>query len=525
VHRSRLLTWSLVGVALLLAATVVGHVFEAPKEQRQLRPNSSPSDEDASVDRFSDEDASVDRLPSEDASPFDRFLFEDADIARWRTTMQGAGPFYSDGDADHGGGRSPGDGVRAEQLTQEFLDDPEASHRQPPDLPLEAGSDWSNDLRYTRPMHAAWVLLTQPDRRDSGRLEEELTGLLLDHARDPGWDFADERSYPVDFPGSAQNPIFELAQWFSQQIKTRDLLGRGAFSSAENATFDRWLYGYANWTAHWLHLEVYGRHLPGRLDRDYTEVADDWDELGDSQAYDDSPPISRAARAYTNRHAAVASAMSLAANYLAHYDYEEELESPPAYGVYTITELLEHSRLFVEETLRFSVYPEGFQGDFGRSEGRSTSTGWLYSANVLANLLEIATYHAHRGDMSVWGYATVEGFSGSAGVPQAGDFPAKNLHFFTWAMVRYVNDGWERRLEGEPLVTEEVFHDVIPAAVAARFAPDDATLDAAWRREGLGFTAYPEDPPSQGPFPPYLGEGAKSIGLIEHGGATSFGDP
>jgi hypothetical protein len=504
VHRSWPLTWSLIGVALLLAATLVGQLFDAPEERRKLHPKSSPSDEQAS---------------------FDRFLFEDADIARWRTAMQGAGPFYSEGDADHGGGGSPGDGVRAEQLAKEFLADPGASYRQPPDLPFEAGSDWSNDLRYARPMHAAWVYLTQPDRRDRDVLEDELVSLLLEHATDPGWGFADEGGYPDDFPGSAQNPIFELSQWFSQLIKTRDLIGRDAFTPAQNATFDRWLHGYANWTAHWLHEEVYGPHLPGRLDRDYTEVADDWVEPGDSEAYDGAPPITRAARAYTNRHAAVASSMSLAANYLARYDYSAPLRPSPSYGAYSITDLLEHSRLFVEETLRFSVYPEGFQGDFGRAEGRNTSTGWLYSVNVLANLLDIATYHAHRGDMSVWDHATVEGLGGTAGAPQEGDFPAKSLHFYTWAMVRYVNDGWVRRLEGSPLVTEEVFHDVIPAAVAARFAPDDATLDAAWRREGLGFTAYPEDPPSQGPFPPHLGEGAKSVGLIEHGGATSFGEP
>jgi hypothetical protein len=459
--------------------------------------------------------------PDPEALEFDRFLYSDASIMNYRSAMSGEGPFYEEGDAGHGGPRSPGDGRRAEELAQEFLAAPNDSYWSQSDLPFAPGASHPAGMEFVRPMHAAWVLLTQPEHPQREDIEDELRKLLLAHARDETLDFSDSSKYPPDFHGSAQNPIFEQAQWLTRLIKARDMLGRTAFDEAENLEIDQWLYGYANWTANWMHQEAFGPHIPGRLDRDYNEIAERWFEDNSSSAYDGAPTMSSAARQYTNRHAAVASTMSLAANYLKHYEYGGTLASTPSYEVYSIDELLDHSRLFVEETLRFSVFPEGFQGDFGRSsqDGNSPRTGWLYAINVLANLVEMAEYHAQRGDMSVWEYGTIDGVGNSAGAPTEGGFGRKNLHFFAWAMVRYVNDDWGRRFEGERLADPDLFHDVIPVALAHRFAPEDELLEAAWRRDGRGFADYEPDTASQGPFPAELGEGAKSIGLIEQANA------
>lgn len=465
------------------------------------------------------------RAPSQEPVPepleFDRFLYSDASIMNYRSAMSGEGPFYEEGDSGHGGPRSPGDGRRAEELAREFMDAPQDSYWSQPELPFEPGAPHPAGMEFVRPMHAAWIWLTQPSHPQREGLEEELKKLLLAHARDETLDFSDSSKYPPDFHGSARNPIFEQAQWLTRLIKTRDMLGRSTFDQEENAELDQWLYGYANWTANWMHMESFGPHIPGRLDRQYDEIEERWFADVGSMAYDGAPTMKRAARQYTNRHAAVASTMSLAANYLEHYGYNGTLTSSPSYEVYSIDELLDHSRLFVEETLRFSVFPEGFHGDFGRSsqEGSSARTGWLYSINVLANLLEIAEYHARRDDMSVWEYGTIDGIGNSAGVPIEGGFEEKNLHFFAWSMVRYVNDDWGRRFEGEFIAGPELFHDVIPAALAHRFEPEDEVLEAAWRRDGRGFADYAPSAASQGPFPAELGEGAKSIGLIEHANA------
>jgi hypothetical protein len=144
--------------------------------------------------------------------------------------------------------------------------------------------------------------------------------------------------------------------------------------------------------------------------------------------------------------------------------------------------------------------------------------GWLYSANVLAALVEIADAHAARGDRSLWGFATTGGYDNTAGRPTAGGFDAKSIHFFAWSMVRYVNDGWGRTKHGQPLALPSFYHDVIPAAAVWRHHPEDGLLEAAWRREGHGFPPYPQHPHSQGPWHAHHGEGAKHIGLTEHAG-------
>ena len=455
----------------------------------------------------------------------DRMLYSEESIVAYRAVMAAPGPYFATGDAGHGGPYSPGDGSRAAALAEEFLDDPSASVWSQPDLPYSMDDPYPAGEDHARPMHAAWIYMTRPDHPERELLGEALTELLLTHAEDPSLDFSDAANYPVDFPGSAQGPIFHHAHWMTRAIKTRDMLGRETFTQEQNETFDRWIFGYANWSASWLQEEVYGNALPGRLDRDYSEIG--WEENADRASFDGGPLIGPAGMAYSNRHAAVASAMSLAANYLEHYDPPRTTVSDPDYGVYTVTEIVDQSRLFVEETLRFSVWPEGVQGDFERGDAQfhdaEAQQGWLYSVNVLANLMEMAEYHAKRGDLSIWEFGTTEGYDGSAGVPAAGGFDEKDLHFYAWSMSRYVNDGWERTNRGEPLVLDNFYHDVIPAATAHRFAPDDPLLEAAWKREGEGFPPYPSSPQLQGPYHAHSGEGGKMIGLIEHAEASRLG--
>jgi hypothetical protein len=145
---------------------------------------------------------------------------------------------------------------------------------------------------------------------------------------------------------------------------------------------------------------------------------------------------------------------------------------------------------------------------------------------VLMGLIEIASYHARRGDMSVWRYSTAEGHEGTEGSPDEAlgidAFPEKNLHFYAWAMSRYVNNEWNRTNRGQPLAIDRFYHDVIPAAIAHRLAQDDALLEAAWKREGRKFPPYPQKPQSQGPWNALYGQGGKYIGLIENGGMPAI---
>jgi hypothetical protein len=454
------------------------------------------------------------------------FLYSSSDITRFRTAMTGAGPYFNTGDAGHGGSYSPGDGARSVKLADEFLANPQASYWIQPDLPYSSNDPWPNNIAYARPMHAAWAYMTQPGHPNRDTLRREVKALLLHHANHPSHDYANATNYPVNFPGFAPSPIFATSQWMTRLIKARDMIGRDAFTPTENATLDRWFYDYANWSFKWLHLEMYERKLPGRESRNYTTIRMPAD--ASRRSYDGGPLIGSLAMAYTNRQAGVASTASLAANYLKHHGYTMPASPAPNYGRFTVDQLLEHSRLFAEETIRFSVFPQGVQGDFERGDrtvhlSASPQLGWEYSANVLANLVEIAEYHAKRGDLSVWRYGTTAGYDGTAGVPVAGGFNQKNLHFYAWSMSRYVNNGWGRTNNGQPLALPHFYRDVIPAATVARFAPDDKLLRDAWRRSGSNFPAYPQGPGSQGMWNAHLGEGAKNIGLIEQAGSSSLG--
>ena len=532
------MNWKPIAIVLSIAAVaIVGIVVARSDDATDSTPVTGAADgpEDPRAD---DRPGSTpgttpgDRVPREPPStsmPEEyslRFLYSEQDILGFQASMTGEGPYFARGDAGHGGAFSPADGQRSLSLAREFLRDPEASYWVQPDLPLSSGDPWPAGMEHARPMHAAWAFMTQPERPDRETLRSEVRRLLLHHAQHPSHDFSDASKYPIDYPGYAPSPIFATAYWVSRHIRMRDMLGRDAFNDGENALLDRWFYDYANWSANWIQTQGVGRWLPGRTARDYTEIR--FEEDASRSSYDGGPLIGSAGMAYHNRNAAVAATMSLATNYLFHFGYSAPPSGGPNYGTYTISDLLDHSRLFVEEALMFSVWPEGVQGDFERGDrsvhsGASPQTGWLYSANVLANLLSMAQYHAANGDMSVWNFGTTDGYDGSAGSPSVGGFEQKNLHFLAWAMIRYVNDDWQRTNGGERLALDDFYHDVIPAALASRLAPEDELLETAWKRAGNGFPEYPDSPVPQGTWPAYHGEGAKGIGLIEQAVASPLG--
>ena len=521
------LKWTLIGSVSVAMATVAfvglavtshndGTPSKAEFSDYQVGPatdgdSSEPSEHDAQAP-----EETMALIPSDGL----RLLYSPEDIGRYHASMTTPGPYFATGDAGHGGPYSPNDGQRSTQLSRDFLRDPQASYWIQPDLPFAQNDPHPGDMVYVRPMHAAWVFMTQPDHPDREALRREVRALLLHHATHPSHDFANATNYPVTYPGFAPSPIFGHSAWMTRLIKARDMLGRDSFTHQENEALDQWFYDYSNWAFQWLHRQAYVKVFEHRERRDYSQISRRPD--ANRQSYDGGPLIGSLARAYTNRHAAVASTASLAANYLELHGFEAPTSGGPSYGRWSVDRLLLHSQLFVEETIRFSVYPEGIQGDFERGTQSKPQLGWMYSINVLANLVEMAEYHAKRGDFSVWAYGTTEGFDGTAGRPVAGAFSEKNLHFYAWSMSRYVNNGWNRTNYGEPLALPHFYHDVIPAATAARFAPDDRLLRDAWRRSGSNFPPYPQRPQSQGRWDARLGQGAKMIGLIEQADASSL---
>jgi hypothetical protein len=461
----------------------------------------------------------------------ERLLYTDAEIAEYTTRMSGAGPYYSTGDVSS---NSPNDGARAVTKANNFLANPSASEWVQTVPMVEMSTDEPHGEQHARFMHAAWCYMTQASaisQSNRNAMAAAVKSLLLSRATHANHDYWDESKWDVAWPGYVPNPFFAHAEWMVRLIKARDMLGRDYFTSAENNTFDRWLYGYANYVFHWFHMEAtdISSKNDKRLVRNYEDVG--WGFYEDSsEGFDGSGLRMRGGgHGYTNRHATTVMAAGLAINYLKRFDVTPPAGSP-SYGVWTVDEMVDQSLLFIEEQLKAAWYPVGMQQDFGRGSSGSPATGWRYSINVANTCIFFALYHARRGDMSVWNYGTTDGWRSSAGAPSSasplygGPFSQKSLHHMVWSMVKYVNDSWSpvRRLAGNIMVGSSDFHDVHPAAVASRFAPTDTTLAAAATRSGEGFPAYPSSPTNQGPWHGHDGQGAMWIGLIEHGGMPAF---
>jgi hypothetical protein len=462
----------------------------------------------------------VEGEPPEPPPVGDRLLYSSARITTFQSRMSGSGPYFNLGDAGHGGQYSPPDGSRAVLWANEFLANPTASYWVHPEwhFPYKEGHEgtWPHSTVYVKPMHAAWVWLTQPQHLNRAALLSAVKAALLHAANHWTHDYSNSTNYPQSFPIYAASPIFGLSPWITRMVKTRDMLGREQFSTSENATLDRWFYDYANWTFKWLHWGI-GRYSPGRLNRDYSSTLRPANAY--RKSYDGGPLIGDMGMTYTNRHSSPAAAASLCANYLKHHGYVAPTTGGPSYGRFTVDELLLHSRLFVEENLRFGVWPQGFQGDFERADtnyhNAPPQRGWLYATYVGINLADIANYHAKRGDMSVWNYSTTGGYDGSAGTPVAGGFTGKSVQFLAWSLSRYTNDGWGRRNYGQLLSLPHFYNDVHSAAVCDMLAPGNTLLRDAWRRQGSNFPAYADKPETMGIWHAHQSEGAAYIGLME----------
>lgn len=459
-----------------------------------------------------------------------RFFYTDAQVETFRGRMSGSGPFYNTGDAGHGGQYSPGDGSRALARANEFASNPSGSYWQQTfnnGSFLAQNDPWPGEDNITinqaiAPTRAAWCYMTLPNHPNNATWRAEVKALLLWTAQRNNHDYANSSMYRTNYPDFTPSPLFGTAGWITRLLKAYDMLGRDNFSSAELAVMDRWFYTFANYLFHYLHLTAVGGRVPGRLNYNFSTTTFGYTSI---RPYDNGPFISDAG-AWNNRQASCAESAALIANYLSFHGVTPSTAgTQPSYGWYTVGTMLHHAEVWYREFLHFSLSPLGYSYDFHRNNNASESQGWRYASQELQHMVSIAVAFARRGDLSILNHSTTAGYNNTAGSPNntsgVSGFPAKNLHYFAWSFVRYVNDAWGRRVRSR-LIAPCPPHsmDVNPVAQLNQYVTD-VTLRAAWKRSAgsPAFPGYPQSPQTFGRFNGWDGVSGLHAGLVETGGS------
>jgi hypothetical protein len=451
-----------------------------------------------------------------------RFLYTDAQVTTFRTRMSGAGPFYQTGQAFDGfQSNAPGDGERALANAATFMSNPVAARWAVP-VPLEAWVTPEPPVSTIRPMRAAWCFMTLPNNSNASSWRAEAKAYLLWTADHPNHNFANSDWYSHRYAGSYPNPIFAIAGWMYRNLKVYDLLGRESFTTAELTRLDKWFYTWANFMLNHFEREGNNGRMPNLVSGDTSVVNDSRTTGYTNQIVYDGGPNVAVFGAFTNRSNVCLSSAAIIANYLKFHNVQPATTgTQPSYGWWTVDFMLTYLTTVTRAWMLYSLASGGWTYDFHRS-GASSTQGWLYAINEVVGIINIAKFFARRGDNTIWNYSTTDGRNNTAGSPNTlssvSGFPAKNMNYASWMMSRYVNDGWGRRLYGNPMVPSATHHDCIAAAITSRQYPSDTLLSSAWRRSGNGFPGYVSNPQSQGAFNANDGELGTYIGLIEVGG-------
>jgi hypothetical protein len=459
------------------------------------------------------------------------FLYTSAQVTTFQSRMSGAGPFYTSGQGINGSqSNAPGDGVRALNHANAFIASPTVSRWTWP-VPMVENGPWPggsnsgitiNDA--IRPMRAAWCAMTLPSHANAASWRAQAKAWLLWNAAEPNHDFRNNTNWPVNYPGSQPSPIFAAAGWMMRIVKARDCLGRDAFTTAENTTFDNWIWGYANWAAKQYEAQVNNGKLPGMINGSITPVSSSQNGLRTQVAYNGGPYISALAM-FTNRGQVCLQAAAMIANYLKYHAVTVSTAGTPSYGWFTVDQVLAYVKTNTLAWLAYSLHPSGYTFDYHRAQVGTSPPymGHEYAANEIIAQLNWAKWAARRGDDSLWQLATTAGHNNTSGAPTAGGFPAKTLQYAQWQHTRYVNNGWGRVVTGSngttgPLARSNSYRDVLNAAVVSSRYPSDSLLMSGWTRIGNSMPGYPSSPQSQGSFSGWDGEMGTFIGLIEVGG-------
>lgn len=264
-----------------------------------------------------------------------------------------------------------------------------------------------------------------------------------------------------------------------------DYLGADAFTASENALLRSWFWHGAKW----LQVDAdrkLDENFVNRYTGDYrlssTRSSNPgWGKIG----FLGSQQTGAVARYYNNRRATSMFFVGMVGVHQGDATFQAS------------------SKRFVKEWLMFSVYPDGWTGEFERWRSDLPDLGWAYSTYNMAYAAMTADLFARQGDTELYTFTTSAGVHGTEG-------GTKNLRTVMRDHGRHIDGTITRYGTDQPTQASSSYgidgahdsngwysvHDI--AATVGNLYYKDSYLRAIYTRTAPGTSGYPSRVASQG---------------------------
>ena len=326
-------------------------------------------------------------------------LWDENDLSVWRDRAIN-GPYKTLGDSFDS--LVPGEWNRIVSDKNAFMSNPTTDREPVLEIPDNGVYRGSQDM-----VAAAFYSLVQSDSTIASTVKAE----ILWHARASGTQVSPTQSIITD------QGNWWKASWLLRFLISADFV-KEHFSASELAEVKGWLSQWAHAYESSVHEEL-NNVWPNRYNRDYTNPGFATTSAGYSvYAYQDSNGVMHnripaSARYYNNRRSTIMQVVGLIAVWMED------------------ATLMDRAKLYVEEWLQFSVFPDGSVGEYERNKlSGNIQQGMIYNAANLEACISIASALSRRGDHSLFEFSTRNGRWGTESV---GSEPDKNLKMAVYA--------------------------------------------------------------------------------------------
>jgi hypothetical protein len=317
-----------------------------------------------------------------------------------------SGPYKSKGDVST---NSPGDWSDINNRANTFNSNPSA-HRWPGQITDTCVVADSTTFPSPNPvtsrtlgeplMSAAFRYLLQNSATDLNNVVTE----LLWFATQPGLDFTNTSRWCRSGVSNDSHPYFDIANWLVRIAFAYDYV-RADMSSGDRAKVEAWLLGAGQ----------YFQNTNTRMRQTFFVDPDNGNYTLTS--FGNSERSAGCRVIYMNSGGSGFSACNLQKKY--NNRMSELVVMFTMAGIITGDESLKaQGARWVEELIKYSLYPDGTFSELERWLTSAPTQGWRYAMGTLGNIVTIADALCRAGDCGLYNFSTTVGIDATAGGPK-----------------------------------------------------------------------------------------------------------